>query len=104
MSDREHMPGFPSMPPRSRGQEEWRKLKAEWTHDYGLRRMEDRGVKYEDQEERKPVDAADREPAPAKAVGKPAAGPKLPSPSEIARDNQPYRPQQGRENDHGRGR
>ena len=28
------------------------RLMAEWTHDYGLRRMEDRGVKYEDQVER----------------------------------------------------
>ncbi len=32
--------------------EEWRKLQAELTHDYGLRRMEDRGVKYEDDVER----------------------------------------------------
>jgi hypothetical protein len=32
--------------------EEWRKLQAELTHDYGLRRMEDRGVKYEDAVER----------------------------------------------------
>jgi hypothetical protein len=32
---------------------EWDKLKAEWIHDYGLRRMEDRGVKYEDEAERK---------------------------------------------------
>ena len=83
MSDREHMPT----------PEEWRKLKAEWTNDYGLRRMEDRGVKYEDQEERKPDAAADQEPAPAKAVAEPAAGPKLPSPSEIAKDKQPYRPE-----------
>jgi hypothetical protein len=43
MSDRDDMPT----------PEEWRKLKAEWTHDYGLRRMEDRGVKYEDEVERK---------------------------------------------------
>ena len=35
--------------------EEWRKLQAEWTHDYGLRRMEDRGVSYEDESER-PLD------------------------------------------------
>jgi hypothetical protein len=32
--------------------EEWRKLQAEWTHDYGLRRLEDRGVSYEDETER----------------------------------------------------
>jgi hypothetical protein len=32
--------------------EAWRKLQAELTHDYGLRRMEDRGVKYEDEVER----------------------------------------------------
>ncbi len=42
MSDRDDMPT----------PEEWRKLKAEWTHDYGLRRMEDRGVKYGDEAER----------------------------------------------------
>jgi hypothetical protein len=43
MNKRDHIPTS----------EEWRKLKAEWSHDYGLRRMEDRGVKYEDQAERK---------------------------------------------------
>jgi hypothetical protein len=32
---------------------EWEKLKAEWVRDSGLRRMEDRGVKYEDEAERK---------------------------------------------------
>ena len=31
---------------------EWRNLQAELTHDYGLRCMEDRGVKYEDEVER----------------------------------------------------
>ena len=90
MSDREHMPT----------PEKWRKLKAEWSHDYGLRRMEDRGVKYEDQADRKPDDAADR--------GKSAARPQLPSPGEIARNKQPYRPEPGqsRENakEKGRGR
>ena len=40
--------------------EEGRKLTAEWTHDYGLRRMEDRGVKYEDEAERKLNHAAAR--------------------------------------------
>ena len=35
--------------------EEWRKLHAEWTQDYGLRRMEDRGVSYEGEPER-PLD------------------------------------------------
>lgn len=29
---------------------------------------------------------------------------RLPTPSEIARDKTPYRPEQGREHDHGRGR
>jgi hypothetical protein len=29
---------------------------------------------------------------------------KLPSPSEIAKDKQPHRPEQGQEHDHGRGR
>jgi hypothetical protein len=32
--------------------EEWRKLQAELTHDHGARRMEDRGVNYEDAVER----------------------------------------------------
>ena len=38
--------------------------------------------------------------------GEIADGRSLPSPSEIARDNQPYRPQQGhgQEHDHGHGR
>ena len=40
--------------------EEWRKLKAEWTNDYGLRRMEDRGVRYEDEAER-PLDRIERQ-------------------------------------------
>jgi hypothetical protein len=39
--------------------EEWRKLQAEWTHDYGLRRMEDRGVKFEDVVEREIDHAAE---------------------------------------------
>ena len=37
--------------------EEWRQLRAEWTHDYGLRHLEDRGVRYEDEAER-PLDHA----------------------------------------------
>jgi hypothetical protein len=32
--------------------EEWRKLQAEWTHDYGLRRLEERGASYQDEAER----------------------------------------------------
>jgi hypothetical protein len=40
--------------------EEWRKLKAEWTHDYGLRRMEERGVRYEDQTARQLDDSGHR--------------------------------------------
>ena len=52
--------------------EEWQKLKAEWTHDYGLRRLEDRGVRYEDEIHRA-LDHA--------AVAPPG---RLPSPGEIA--------------------
>jgi hypothetical protein len=33
--------------------EVWRKLQAEWAHDYGLRHMEDRSVRYEDEAERR---------------------------------------------------
>ena len=58
--------------------EEWRKLKAEWTHDYGLRRMEDRGVKYEDEGER-PLDHA---AARGKSEGQ--DGKRLPLPGEVA--------------------
>jgi hypothetical protein len=36
--------------------EEWQKLKAEWAHDYGLRRLEDRGVRYEDSQDAQAVD------------------------------------------------
>lgn len=32
--------------------EKWQELKAEWTHDYGLRRLENRGVHYEDEPDR----------------------------------------------------
>ena len=76
--------------------EEWRKLKAEWTHDDGLRRMEERGVTYEDQAER-PLDLAE----------KPAAGPRQPWPSEIAKANRLKQPEQengkggGHEHSHG---
>ena len=47
MSDRDDMPT----------PEEWPTLKAEWTHDYGLRFLEDRQVRYEDTAER-PLDQA----------------------------------------------
>jgi hypothetical protein len=40
--------------------EEWRRLRAELTHDYGLRHLEDRGVKYEDVVERELDHAAAR--------------------------------------------
>jgi hypothetical protein len=40
--------------------EEWQKLKAEWMYDYELRRMGNRGVKYEDEAERKLDHAAAR--------------------------------------------
>ena len=97
--------------------EEWRKLKAEWTHDYGLRRMEDRGVKYEDQAERRlDRDAArgngeEQEGPPARSItqgqaaetppgptAKPAEQPPHPWTSEIAKAN---RHQPGK--DHGNG-
>lgn len=51
------------MPP-----EEWQRLKAEMTHDYGLRHMEDRGVKYEDEVERFFDHIAGGNPSPAPAV------------------------------------
>jgi hypothetical protein len=54
--------------------EEWRKIKAEWMHDHGQRHMDDRGVKYEDQAERKLDHDAAR--------GNAAAGPPHPWPSE----------------------
>jgi hypothetical protein len=68
---------------------EWEKLKAEWMHDHGLRRMEDRGVKYEDQAERKLDHDAER------ATG---GGPPHPWPSEIAKANRQNQPGQ----DHGK--
>jgi hypothetical protein len=51
--------------------EEWRQLKAEWTMDYGLRRMEDRGVSYEDQADR-PLDRTQDRTAPRTAAPDPA--------------------------------
>ena len=77
--------------------EEWRKLKAEWTHDYGLRHLEDRGVKYEDEGER-PLDHA---AARGKSEGQ--DGKRLPSPGELAEDyGGPDSP--GPERGRGRGR
>lgn len=57
--------------------EAWQQLKAEWTHDYGLRRMEDRGVRYENQKNR----ALDRAQDRAAAQPKPAT----PDPASRAR-------------------
>jgi hypothetical protein len=59
--------------------EEWRKIKAEWMHDHGQRHMDDRGVKYEDQTERKLDHDAAR--------GNTAAGPPHPWPSEFVSQN-----------------
>ena len=56
--------------------EEWRKLRAEWIHDYGLRRLEDRGVKYEDEIERQLDLAAEAAPSPADLRER--AGPQAP--------------------------
>jgi hypothetical protein len=73
--------------------EGWRKLKAEWMHDYGLRRMEDRGVKYEDEAGRELDHAAARgkggeQDVPlAGRAAKPAAQPRHPWPSEVAERN-----------------
>lgn len=95
--------------------EEWRKLNAEWTHDYGLRRMEDRGVKYEDEAERKLDHAAARGKGgeqdasgiaqgqaavtPLGRAAKPADQPPHPWPSEIERQNRHKQPGQN----HGKG-
>jgi len=82
--------------------EEWRKLKAEWTHDYSLRRMEERGVKYEDEGERQLDHAAAR----GKAEGQ--DGKRLPSPSEIIADPRrflsPEQLQDGQDRGHEKGR
>jgi hypothetical protein len=48
--------------------EEWRKLHAEWTHDYGLRRLEERGVRYQDEAERSLDLTAEGMPSPADLV------------------------------------
>ena len=64
---------------------EWEKLKAEWMHDHGLRRMEDRGVKYEDEAERQLDHAA------ARGTG---VQPPHPWPSEIAKANRQKQPGQ----------
>ena len=106
MSDRDDMPT----------PEEWRKLKAEWTHDYGLRRMEDRGVKYGDEAERELDHAAARgkggeqDGAPANGIAQGqattvtlpgrTAQPPHPSPSEIARANR-HQPEQGHDKSNG---
>ena len=109
MSDRDDMPT----------PEEWRKLKAEWTHDYGLRRMEDRGVKYGDEAERE-LDYAAARGKGGEQDGPPASGiaqgqattvtppgrtaqpphPSHPSPSEIARANR-HQPEQGHDKSNG---
>ncbi len=61
--------------------EEWRKLKAEWTTDYGLRHLEDRGVKYEDEGER-PLDHAAAGGKGERQGGE--QGERLPLPGELA--------------------
>jgi hypothetical protein len=80
--------------------EEWRKLKAEWKHDYGLRHLEDRGVRYEDEVERQPDQAAAR----GKSDGQfgEQQGKRLPSPGEIARDNHTAAPEKGNGQDQAR--
>jgi hypothetical protein len=49
--------------------EEWLTLKGEWTHDYGLRRMEDRGISYEDEAARLPGQAVEGGSGEGRAVG-----------------------------------
>jgi hypothetical protein len=68
--------------------EEKRQLFAEMRHDYGLRHLEERGVRYQDEGQRTAVASKDRPP----------------SPSEIARDNSPAAPEQDNGHDNGRGR
>ena len=104
--------------------EEWQLLKAEWTHDYGLRRMEERGVRYEDEVKIRPVPAesngkgAERDglssdvnlqgPAIETAsgpVGQSASQPRHPWPSEVARANRHRaEPEVILERDHGHDR
>jgi len=45
------------MPDRPLTGKALKRLFREWTHDYGLRRLEERGVRYEDQKPR-PLDRA----------------------------------------------
>jgi hypothetical protein len=99
--------------------DELRRLFREWTHDYGLRRLEDRGVKYEDERDRAHDDAGDVIVDPEEHVHRverqgfkevEAPHPRQPSPSEIARGTSPATPEQSngqyhaREEDRGRGR
>jgi hypothetical protein len=48
--------------------DEVRELHAEWRHDYGLRFLEDRGVRYQDETERALDHAAGGMPSPADLV------------------------------------
>ena len=87
--------------------EEWRRLQAEWRHDYGLRRMENRGVKYQDETERRLDHAAARGNAQADATAIPAGRatePRHPWPSEVAEQvrHQPG-PDHGHDNGHDNG-
>jgi hypothetical protein len=92
--------------------EEWEKLKAEWMHDYELRRMENRGMKYEDEADRKLDHAAERgtgggqdvpPPSSAATVTPPgrAALPPHPWPSEVACQNR-HQPEQVHDKSNGR--
>jgi hypothetical protein len=70
-------------------------LQAEWTHDYGLRRLEDRGLRYEDEAER----TLDRNAA----RGGGQQEERLPSPGAIAQDRDgPEPPGSRRGKDRGR--
>jgi hypothetical protein len=53
------------MPDRPLTGKALRKLFREWTHDYGLRRMEERGLKYDDEKNRALDRAQDRAARPA---------------------------------------
>jgi hypothetical protein len=75
--------------------DEERQLHAEWRHDYGLRFLEDRGVKYEDAADRQLDygDFAERTGLPSSDLA--GRQPPHPWPSEIAKENRQLSQQEG---------
>jgi hypothetical protein len=65
------MPGLPPLPALN----EREFLGDEWTHDHGLRYLDDRGVRYEDEANRLLDHAAEDLPTPADLVERHAAEP-----------------------------